>query len=208
MLAVLVAFIVAANLLGDWLGGLLQIELGPRNEPMIHRLLMITSAVYTLLIAIPFVPGVEIGLSLLMLFGAKVVPLLYACTLVGLSAAYFAGYFLPASALRKLLGELALRRASEFVGRIEAMTTAERLEYLVSRSPRRLVPHLLRYRYLAAAVALNIPGNAVIGGGGGIAFLAGVSRLFSPPAFLATLAVAIAPLPLAVLIFGEGILVS
>ena len=208
MLAALAALLVAGNLLTDWLGGLLQVEIGPRSEPMVHRLLMIATAAYTALIAIPFVPGIEIGLSLLMLFGAKVVPLLYACTLVGLSAAYFAGYFLPASALRKLLGDLALRRASDFVGRIEAMSTAERLDFLVSRSPRRLVPHLLRYRYLAAAVALNIPGNSVIGGGGGIAFLAGVSRLFSPPAFLATLAVAIAPVPLAVLIFGEGILLS
>ena len=206
VLAALVAFVVAANLLSDWLNGLLQLELGPRTEPTLHRLLMAATAAYTVLIAIPFVPGIEIGLSLLMLFGAKVAPLMYACTLIGLGLAYFAGYALPSAALQKLLGELGLRRASAFLGRIEAMTTAERLDFLVSHSPRRLVPHLLRYRYLAVALALNLPGNAMIGGGGGIAFLAGASRLFSPPAFLATLAVAIAPVPLAVLIFGEGIL--
>ena len=205
MLAVVLAVIVSANWLTDWLGGLLQVELSPRTEPMVHRLVMVSSLAHMVLIAIPFVPGVEIGFSLLMLFGAKIVPMLYLCTLAGLSISYFAGYFLPASVLQKLFADVALRRASEFVRRIEAMTTAERLEYLVSNSPRRLVPHLVRYRYVAVALALNIPGNSVIGGGGGIAFLAGISRLFSPPAFIATLAVAIAPIPLAVLIFGEGI---
>lgn len=36
-------------------------------------------------------------------------------------------------------------------------------------------------RYVALAVLLNIPGNVVIGGGGGIAFAAGMTRLFSFP---------------------------
>ena len=56
--------------------------------------------------------------------------------------------------------------------------------------------------YLALAVALNIPGNYLIGGGGGIALFAGVSRLFSVPGFVITIMLAVAPVPLAVMIFG------
>jgi len=55
-------------------------------------------------------------------------------------------------------------------------------------------------------VALNIPGNYVIGGGGGIALIAGVSRVYSIPGFLLTILLAVAPVPLAVVVFGTGFL--
>jgi hypothetical protein len=53
-------------------------------------------------------------------------------------------------------------------------------------------------------VAINLPGNIVIGGGGGIALMAGLSRLFSPSGFVVTVAIATLPIPLAWLIFGEN----
>jgi len=44
-------------------------------------------------------------------------------------------------------------------------------------------------------LTLNIPGNSLVGGGGGIAFIAGLSGLFSYPAYLATILIAVAPVP-------------
>ena len=44
-------------------------------------------------------------------------------------------------------------------------------------APTRLLPFLLRYRYVALALAFNLPGNAVLGGGGGIAMMAGLSGI-------------------------------
>ncbi|MGA1369426.1 MAG: hypothetical protein ACO394_13000, partial [Blastocatellia bacterium] len=41
------------------------------------------------------------------------------------------------------------------------------------------------------AVALNMPGNAMIGGGGGIAMLAGMSGLFALPVFVMVIAIAV-----------------
>jgi len=61
---------------------------------------------------------------------------------------------------------------------------------------------LLRHRYLALAVAFNIPGSYLFGGGGGIALFAGASRLFSVTGFCITLVLAVAPVPIAVMIFG------
>jgi hypothetical protein len=44
------------------------------------------------------------------------------------------------------------------------------------------------FREEGVQVALNVPGNFIVGGEGGIALFAGVSRLFSTPAFLLTVA--------------------
>lgn len=201
-----VAVVLAANFLAAEIAAALQFEIRPSNEDLVHRALMMTSVVYTVLIAVPFVPAVEIALSLLALFGPPVVLLVYLCTLIGLSFSFVAGRLIPSRTLSRLLNELHLRRAGGLVARLEPMDTQARLAYLVEGSPTRVVPLLLRHRYLALAIALNVPGNFLIGGGGGIALTAGVSRLYSPTGFLLTIALAVAPVPLAVLIFGRTVL--
>jgi hypothetical protein len=57
----------------------------------------------------------------------------------------------------------------------------------------------LRRRYIAPALALNIPGNALIGGGGGIALFAGVSGLYAPMPTVLAFAVAVS---LAIVLLG------
>ncbi len=64
----------------------------------------------------------------------------------------------------------------------------------------RLGNFLLSHRYLTLALCLNLPGNSVLGGGGGIAALCALSRQFYWWRFVLTLIVATAPLPLFVLI--------
>ena len=54
--------------------------------------------------------------------------------------------------------------------------------------------------YLAIAVALNLPGNALFGGGGGIGLITGMSKIVRYKTYIAVLALAIAPLPLTLLI--------
>ncbi len=205
-IAVLVATVLGANYVAREFAAALDLELRPSNEDLVHRVLMTASVMYAILIAVPFVPAVEIALSMIAVFGPPVVLLVYVCTLVGLSLSYFAGRLIPCRTLSRLLHELHLRRAGDLVARLEPMDTAARLAFLVESSPTRIVPLLLRHRYLALAVALNVPGNFLIGGGGGIALTAGVSRLFSPVGFLLTIALAMSPVPLAVLIFGRQVL--
>ena len=78
-----------------------------------------------------------------------------------------------------------------------------KLEDSVPRWARRWV---LRRRYLVLALLVNLPGNSLIGGGGGILLAAGLSRLFQPVAVALTMLLATAPLPLAVMLIGPGIL--
>ncbi len=75
------------------------------------------------------------------------------------------------------------------------------LSFLTAAVPRRFVPWLLRHRFLAIAVLLNLPGNSSVGGGGGNVFIARTSRLFSLPAYLTTIAVA--PIPLYVVLVRQ-----
>ena len=201
-----VAFIVCINLFARWLGHQLEVEVRPSNDQMIHGIIIISLVVYTVLIAIPFVPSVEVGWGLMLLLGADLAPLVYLFTVVGLSASYIVGRLIPESRLQTFLEEFSLTRASQLVGKLKTLDTEQRLSLLLARAPAKFIPTLVRHRYLAVAVALNIPGNTVIGGGGGISLVAGMSRLFGFCRFVLTLAVAVAPVPLLIVIFGTDML--
>ncbi len=201
-LTLLAAVLVAASRAGTWVIGELDFFLTPGKEPYVHRAIMTVVVVYVLLMTLPFVPGIELGLVLMVMFGAKIVPLVYLATVLALALAFLMGRFVPHRFVVELLGALRLRRAQKLLTRIEPLTSDERLEFLLQRASTRWVPFLLKHRHLAIAVALNLPGNAIIGGGGGIGLAAGFSRLISLPAYVLTVSLAIAPLPLMVWLTG------
>jgi len=162
--------------------------------------------VYALLIAVPFVPGIEIGLTLLAVEGAWIAPWLYLATVSGLLIAYAAGEWVPYVRLHRILADLHMRRACALLEHIQPLSRAERVILMRGRAPRWLRPFITRYRYLVMAAVINLPGNSVIGGGGGIVFLMGLSRLFRPVAVALTLSLAVMPVPLAVWAFGTDII--
>lgn len=204
--ALIIAFVVCVNLFSRWLGHQLETEVGSGNDHMIHGIIIISLIVYTVFIAIPFVPSVEVGWGLMLLLGADLAPLVYLFTVVGLGTSYIVGRLIPDSRLQAFLEELSLTRAGRLVGKLKTLDTEQRLVLLLARAPAKFIPTLVRHRYLAVAVALNIPGNTVIGGGGGISLVAGMSRLFGFCRFVLTLAVAVAPVPLLIVIFGTDLL--
>ncbi len=161
---------------------------------------------YAILIAVPFMPGIEVGISLLILEGASIAPLVYAATVLGLSLALMAGRCTPYGWLHGVLADLRLHRASDLVERLSPMSREQRLDHLTRRAPGWLLPIVRTGRYLLLAILLNVPGNAVIGGGGGIAFIAGFSRLFRPSITILVIALAVLPVPLTVWIAGTDAL--
>lgn len=201
-LGLLVVLLVAANQAGDWVVGELGFQVRPSNEPLVHRAIMTAMAVYIVLMALPFVPGVEIGLGLIMMFGAAIVPLVYLATVVGLVLGFLIGRMVPQRTIVEFLGLIRLRRLRDMLLQLEPLGPRDRLAFLLQSADSRWVPFLLRHRFAAVMVLLNLPGNALIGGGGGISFVAGFSRLFSLPAFALTVAVAVAPFPLLLLLTG------
>ena len=161
-------------------------------------IIAIALAVYAFVTAIPFVPGAEIGLGLLLMLGPQIAGLVYVSTILALSVPYLVGRAVPAAACAAAFAFFGLRRTRDLVLELAALDAYARLDLLLERAPRRFVPHLLRHRYLALAVAVNLPGNTLLGGGGGIALMAGLSGLYPMPAYLMTVAIAVAPVPLLV----------
>ena len=156
---------------------------------------------YALLIAIPFVPGIEIGLSLLMLSGPELALPVWVATTFGLALAFIAGSRLPYAWLHRAFLDLHMAKACALLEKINPMTPKERAAHLQSYLPIRVGPLVTKYRYFALAILINIPGNFVIGGGGGIALLSGLSGLFRLPIAILTIALATAPIPFAVWLF-------
>jgi hypothetical protein len=109
---------------------------------------------------------------------------------------------LPVSLIATLFGSLGLQRAKGLVESLQPLTAEQRFEVLIEHAPKRVVPVFLKHRYIAIMVALNVLGNAVIGGGGGIALLAGMSGLFTFPRFLTSVSLAALPVPLFVILTG------
>ena len=202
-LLLLIAVVALGNLLTQWIIDGFDFEITPVNEANVHRLIMTSMIAYAILMAIPFVPAAEIGLAVMMILGPKIVPLVYLCTLISLMLGFLVGRFIPNKALVTLLKDLRLHRASRLLGELESLDASQRLNLILTRSPRRLFPFLIRHRYIALLLAINLPGNIVIGGGGGIAMMAGMSRLFSAPYYFLTIAIAVAPFPLLLVTFGE-----
>ncbi len=185
-----------------WLIDLVGVDLGTGAQPHDLHVMIAGVAVYAALMAIPFVPGMEISLALLAVFGPKVAMALYAATVAALALSCLIGRMLPVSLIATLFGSLGLQRAKGLVQRLQPLSAEQRLAVLIDHAPKRVIPVLLKHRYIAIMVALNVPGNAVIGGGGGIALLAGMSGLFTFPRFLASVSLAVLPVPLLVMLTG------
>lgn len=161
---------------------------------------------YAVMLAIPFVPGVEIGIAILMIEGAGAAPFVYLATVTGLTLAFLTGHYVALNWLIKLCTDLQMHRIGRLLERIRDRTAHDRLVALDDRLPGWLAPMLVRYRYLTLAVLINLPGTIAIGGGGGIMLVAGLSRLFHIGRALLTIALATLPVPLAVWLLGTDIL--
>ncbi len=165
-------------------------------------LLVVLVVLYTLLMALPFVPGLEVGVMLVLLRGAEFVPVVYLATVTGLLLAFLAGRQVPPATLARIFDTVRLGRAAALAREAAPLGPAGRVAMLQDRIPLRLGRSLLRWRHPILAAALNLPGNALIGGGGGICLLAGASRLVGPGAMVATITLGVAPAPLIIWLFG------
>ncbi len=201
-IAVYGCLLAAGWLVGEYLMNLAIPEMRPMNEPMIHRIVMSALAVFVVAAAIPFVPGAEIGFALLLLFGGQAAPIVYAGMVGALILSYSAARIVPLSALGRLSRWLRLERSATYIETLAETPRNRRAEALSEMLTGRTGRALMRNRYVALAALLNLPGNSVLGGGGGLAFLAGVSGLYSFWGYLLAVLVAVAPVPLAFLLMG------
>ena len=150
---------------------------------------------YVVTAALPFVPGAEIGLALLVTFGARFALLVYLSMILALGLAFAVGRIVPARHLCRGFRAMKMHAAARMIEEVADRPKMERSQYLMQNLPKGLAGFFLRHRYIALAVVLNLPGNSIIGGGGGISLVAGMSKLFSPTKYALSIALAVAPIP-------------
>ena len=201
-ICVLAAIIFAGSRLGDAIAVDFSPQLTPSTEPVVHRTIMISVVIYVILMMTPFVPGVEIGLGLMVAFGAPIVPLVWGATVLALSLSFLLGRLLPEQGMIQLLRFLGFRKLVATLAGVQNKPLNERLELMVKGVSQRWVAILIRHRLLLLIIAVNVPGNSVVGGGGGIALMAGFSRLFGFPGFLLAMTLGTSPVPIAFLLSG------
>ena len=178
------------------LSDLLAFQMWPSDLNVAVFIVFGSAILYVALMALPFMPGIEVGLMLMAMLGVGGIILVYLCTVLALSLSFLAGRLLPPRFVARALGWLRLERARKLVTELEPLDAEERFRLLARSTPSRIVPFLLRHRYLVLAVLFNLPGNAIIGNGGGIALIAGMSRLFPFPKYVLLVCLAITPIPL------------
>lgn len=167
------------------------------REGMGMGALLASAFMLAVLLGLPFVPSVEMGLLMMTVFGREGAVAAWLATIVGLSLAHAAGRYMPADRVHHWLDRHGLLPADRDPGKPLMAEMMERL-HLSDRRRHRVGAILLRHRYLLFAVLINMPGNSVLGGGGGIALISGFARFYRWPWFLLTVAVASLPIPVAV----------
>ena len=179
-----------------WIVKYFAFQMWPRHVNMIVFLLFASAAAYVVLMAVPFMPGIEMGIMIMMMFGLPGILLVYLCTLLALSLSFLVGRHLPPRILARALAWFHLNRARDLVMHLAPLGAEERLHFLLQNAPTKVVPFLLRHRYLFIAFLLNLPGHSFLGGSGGIGIIAGMSRLFPFPKYLLLVSAAITPGPI------------
>lgn len=197
-----VLFTFLGNLLTGFVVSLMDLQQLANDALMQDGWLVLVVFAYIVLTAIPFVPGAEIGLTLLVIFGASIAGWIYLATVSALLLSFSLGRLVPAARLSEKLLSLGFVRAAAIVSNgHENIARAELFDIDPSKGKQRGLSALnwiYRHRVFALAALINTPGNSLIGGGGGIALTAGATRQISFRAFFACVLFAVAPIPVIV----------
>lgn len=195
-----VALTVGGHALGMWIEQALGLKTPDVRSLIDGRLFVVLLLIYIFLLAVPFVPGAEVAILLLMVFGAEAAIPVYGATVTALLLSFMAGRLIPLSLLLAGLRRVGLSRAADVL--TSDVNPAQNALNDTFRPgwTGAIFDRVLKHRCIALGILFNTPGNSIVGGGGGIALAVGASRLLTFPQFLLTVLIAVAPVPAAILI--------
>jgi hypothetical protein len=198
--AACIALSFGGQMLAVWIETALGLKAPDIRTIIDGRVFAALLLLYIVLLALPFVPGAEIGILLLMVFGAHAALPVYGATVTALVVSFLMGHLIPLPRLVDGLNRVGMSRAASFLltgkpPELQTTGTWAGRDWATTALAR-----LLQHRCVALGVLLNTPGNSLLGGGGGIAFAAGASSLLTLPQFLLTVLIAVAPVPAAILV--------
>ncbi len=182
--------------LAVWVTQFLHHQIWPLNIGDSPKVIVLLFVAYVICMILPYLPAIELGLILLAILDIQGVLLLYPTTVLALLISHLIGRLIPVSVLKRLLRFFRFERASELLCAHGECDETRQVSLLIEHAPKRFIPYLLNHRYCVFAVAINTPGNMIIGGAGGIAMMSGMSRVFGTGKFLVTTMIAVLPLPI------------
>lgn len=166
---IIVLFAITAGIYINDLEIIEKINLKHTEIPFVYILFF--TALYTLILAVPYIPASEIGLCIILIFREHGPLLVYVATILGLFSSFMIGnHFVKNSRMENIIANLLTQKFYIKFG--ESMPA------------------------LCLVILLNTPGNVIIGGGGGIALSYGMLRNLTLTRFLLTIAIGTAPVPL------------
>jgi hypothetical protein len=155
--------------------GLVMQWLQDQNQPHIW-IIFITALIYAIALSVPFLPAVELGWLVMAAFGPIGILSIWMATPFGLLFAFCIGYWLREWPFIQRLQHRFRTKVAEATG----SSPGDRMLRLASEK-------LTSHPYIALGILVNVPGNWVIGGGGGIGLMAGASGLYHPLKFVLVL---------------------
>lgn len=189
---IILAFFLGGHAAFEWVKELAEKARNPVT-------LTILGLAYTLLLAIPGVPGLEVGLVMMVVFGEIGIIAVWVCTVLGLNLTYFVGRRIPREKLKSWLApkDVPEHELPSFaVGQADTFTLVLERNKLGRKVLKWTGPPGGWRRYALVGFLLNMPGNFIIGGGGGIALFCGTSDDIKWRPFVLTTALAAMPIPL------------
>ena len=196
----LVGFMLLLCAIGIWSNQYLHNEIWPVNAYQGRLYIGALIFIYAICMILPFMPAIELGLVLLALLDIQGVLMLYLLTVLSLSISYAIGRLIPVPVLKKLFQFLHFQQASDLLCASGECDEKEQINRFLEHAPKRFIPFLLRHRYWIFGVAVNTPGNMLLGGAGGIAMMSGVSRLFNFRPFLLAVLISVCPFQVVVIL--------
>src|SRR4030067_315202 len=93
------------------LAEILAFQMWPRHVDIAVFIVFASATLYVGLMALPFMPGIEVGLMLMAMLGVEGIVLVYLCTVLALSLSFLTGRLLPPRFIARALGCLSRQRA-------------------------------------------------------------------------------------------------
>jgi hypothetical protein len=192
---IFIAILLLLNYLGMQFAENLNLPVWPKYSDITNTTVILVFLLFVVFMSVPFVPGMEIGLTLMFVLGKEGIILVYFGTIFALTFSFLIGRFIPAKLIIGVFKFFKLKKAYDLVSKLEQLKPEEKLIFLESLHSK-FLPKILKHRYILTGILLNTPGNSLIGGGGGIGLIAGMSGLFNIYYYVFTISLAISPIPL------------
>ena len=129
-LAAIIGCLLALNFFGGWLASQLNLQIWPQHSDVIELMIVAIVVGYVLAMAVPFVPGIEIGLALMLLLGPGGIVLVYLCTQFALALSFLLGRLVPTCFIARVFGWLHLERPRRLLEELERIPPEQRIHKL------------------------------------------------------------------------------